>query len=156
MVRIARSLAFVALLGVLAAGCSSDPPPPPPEPTVAQVNVTATEEANPDPTGRASPSVVFLYALKPGAPFETAEQDALLGDELGALAETMTRIARMVVVPGKTEKRIFELPDGITQVGIAVAYRQIETAKWRAKATVEENEVTLLLAEIGGSGVKID
>ena len=148
------SLALIATLFV--AACSAPPPPPQKEPTVAQVNIRATDAANPDPNGRASPSAVFVYALKPGAPFETGDPDALTGGELGSLQESMTRIARMIVVPGKEQKKIFELPDGTTDIGVAVAYRQIDTAKWRVKQAVKPNEVTLLKATIDANEVTLN
>ncbi len=148
------SLALIAALFV--AACSAPPPPPQKEPTVAQVNIRATDAANPDPNGRASPSAVFVYALKPGAPFETGDPDALTGGELGSLQESMTRIARMIVVPGKEQKKIFELPDGTTDIGVAVAYRQIDTAKWRVKQAVKPNEVTLLKATIDANEVTLN
>lgn len=147
-------LAALSVMAALVAACAP-PPEPPPEPTVAQVNVTATDDANPDPNGRPSPAVVHLYALQPGAPFEIGDYEALTGGELGELSETMTRIARMVVVPGKTTKKIFELPDGASDVGITVAYRQIDTSKWRASQSVKQNEVNLLKATVGANEVTL-
>ena len=149
-----RRLGLAILIGALIAACAP-PPPKQPDPTVAQVTLSASTDANPDPSGRASPSVVFVYALKPGAPFETASYDALTGGELGENAETMTRIARMVLVPGKSTKKVFELPPGTAGVGVAVGYRQIATAKWRASAPVKANDVTLITADIGSNVVAV-
>lgn len=137
------------------AACGGPPPPPPVEPTVAQVTFVSAADQNPDPTGRASPTVIFLYALQPGAPFETADPDKLTGGELGDLAPAINRIARLVAVPGKTQKKIFTLPDGATDVGIAVAYRAFDTAVWRAKLPVKPNQVTLVEATIGANEVKL-
>lgn len=151
---ISRRVGILALaLGVLAA-CAAAPPPPP-EPTVAQVDIAAAANANPDPSGRASPSVVFLYALKPGAPFATGDPDALTGGELGSLAESMSRIARLVAVPGKTTNKTFELPAGTAGIGIAVAYRQFNTAKWRASTPIAAHETTALKATVGSNEVTI-
>jgi type VI secretion system protein VasD len=144
---------MAAMAGLLAA-CAGGPPPPP-KPTVAQIDITAAANANPDPSGRASPSVVFLYALKPGAPFATGNPDALTGGELGSLAESMSRIARVVAVPGNTTQKTFELPLGTAGIGIAVAYRNFNTAKWRASAPVKANEITPLKATVGASEVTI-
>lgn len=146
----------IALLGALVAACAPPPVEKQPDPTVAQVNITAALDANPDPSGRASPSVVFLYALQPGAPFETGDPDALTGGELGPLGESMKRIARMVIVPGKTTKKLFELPGGTSDIGIAVAYRNFATAKWRVTKQVRPNEVTLLKATIGSNAVELN
>lgn len=148
--RSAIALGFAAML----AACAE--PPPPPEPTVAQVNVTGTGNLNPDPLGRASPTVVFIYALQPGAPFNIADYDALTGGELGKDADTMKRIARFVLVPGKSTKKIFELPDGTSEIGIAAAFRDVSTAKWRASAPVKPHTVTILEATLGANEVTLE
>jgi type VI secretion system protein VasD len=133
------------------AACVSTPPP---DRTVAQVTFVSAADANPDPTGRASPAVVFVYALQTGAPFQTAPADQVLGGQLSD--QSMTRVARMVVVPGKTIKKIFTLPDGTSDVGIAVAYREIETAKWRDQAPVTPNAVTLVKAAIVSNEISFE
>jgi type VI secretion system protein VasD len=147
-----KGLKIAMALGLLVAACVS--PPPPPDPTVAQVTIVTTDDANPDPTGRASPAVVFVYALQPGAPFSTAPMDEMLGGQL--TDDSMTRVARMVIVPGKTIKKIFTLPDGSTDVGIAVAYREIETAKWREQSAVTPNAVTLVKATVGTNEILVE
>lgn len=145
-------LTIALALGLVMAACASAPPPP--DPTVAQVTFVSSADANPDPTGRASPAVVFVYALKTGAPFQTAPADQMLGGQL--TDQSMTRVARMVIVPGKTIKKIFTLPDGTSDVGIAVAYREIETAKWRDQAPVTPNSVTLIKAAIGANEISFE
>lgn len=144
-------LTIAMALGLIVAACVSSPPPP--DPTVAQITFISADDANPDPTGRASPVVVFVYALQPGAPFQTAPADQMLGGQV--TDDTMKRIARMVIVPGKTIKKLFTLPDGTSDVGIAVAYREFETAKWRDQAPVTPNAVTLVKAGIGTNEVTI-
>lgn len=151
-----RRVGIAALIAAVIAACAPPPEQKQPDPTVAQVTLSAADDANPDPTGRASPAVVFVYALQPGAPFATGSYDALTGGELGDLAETMKRIARIVIVPGKSTKKIFELPPGTSDIGIAVGYRQIDTAKWRASAPVKPNEVTLLKANVGANAVTVE
>lgn len=143
----------LAVVGALAS--CAPPPPPPPEPTIAQVTITAAGDANPDPTGRASPTVVFVYALKPGAPFDTAPADVLLGGELGDLATSMSRIARIVIAPGKDRKEIFTVPDDTARIGVAAEFRQFDTAAWRSTAPVTANSVTLLTATVSTNNVSV-
>ena len=150
-----RRVAIAVLISAAIAACAP-PPPKQPDPTVAQVTLTASDDANPDGSGRPSPAVVFIYALQPGAPFATGSYDALTGGELGDLGETMKRIARIVIVPGKSTKKVFESPDGTSDVGIAVGYYQLDTAKWRASAPVKANEVTLLNATVGANAVAVE
>lgn len=156
MVSVWTKRSVIALaLAALAASCAP-PPPPAPDPTIAQVNITTADDANPDPTGRASPTVVNVYALQPGAPFDTGDYEALTGGELGELGETMKRIARIVVLPGKSIKRVFELPDGTAGLGVTAAYRQVDTAKWRVSTDVAPNQVTILNATIGANEVTLE
>lgn len=150
-----RSVIALAL-STLLASCAAPPPVEQPDPTVAQVNVVAAEDANPDPTGRASPTVVHVYALQPGAPFNIGDYEALTGGELGELSETMQRIARFVILPGRDSKKVFELPDGTAAVGITAAYRDVETSQWRVEKAVTPNAVTILNARIGANEVTLE
>ena len=145
-------LTIVLAIGLAVAACASAPPPP--DPTVAQITFVSAADQNPDPTGRASPAVVFVYALQAGAPFQTAPADQMLGGQV--TDPTMSRVARLVIVPGKTIKKIFTLPDGTTDVGIAVAYREIETAKWRDQAPVTPNAVTLVKVGVGANEISFE
>ena len=151
-----RRLALAVLATAIIAACAPPPEQKQPDPTVAQVNIAAGADANPDPSGRASPAVVFIYALQPGAQFNTAPYDVLTGGELGELGKTMNRIARLVIVPGKDTKKIFELPKGTAEVGVAVAFRDIDTAVWRSSKAVAPNEVTLMKADIAGNKVVLN
>lgn len=146
-----------ALVGAfLLTACAPPPPPPKDESTIAQVNVSGTLNQNPDKNGRASPAIVHLYALKPGAPFDIGDPTALTGGDLGSLAESMTRIAKMVIMPGRTTKKVFELPPGTSDIGITVAYRDFATSRWRASKPVKQKDVTLLKATIGVDAVSIE
>ena len=153
MFKMTRRFGFVVLAGALVAACAEAPKQP--DPTVARVTFTAAANSNPDPAGTASPAAVFVYALQPGAPFATATYDMLTGGDLGDSATSMRRIAQFVIVPGKTTKKLFELPKGTAELGVAVAYRQVATAKWRAAAPVAPNTVTLLTATIGANAVNV-
>ncbi|MEM9060512.1 MAG: type VI secretion system lipoprotein TssJ [Pseudomonadota bacterium] len=140
----------------LLSACAPPPPPPKDESTIAQVNVSGTLNQNPDKNGRPSPAIVHLYALKPGAPFDIGDPEALTGGPLGDLAESMTRIAKMVIMPGRTVKKVFELPQGTSDIGITVAFRDFATAEWRASKPVKPKDVTLLKATIGTDAVAIE
>lgn len=146
------------LIGAVVLSACAPPPPPPPkdESTIAQVNVTGALNQNPDKNGRASPAIVHIYALKPGAPFDIGDPEALTGGDLGTLAESMSRIAKMVIMPGRTTKKVFELPAGTSDIGITVAYRDFATAGWRASKPVKQKDVTLLKATIGPAAVVIE
>ncbi len=148
-------IAFAALVAVALASCAP-PPPKQPDPTIAQLTLTAMGDANPDPSGRASPTVVYVYAMKAGAPFETAPSDVLLGGELGDLAQRMERIARIVVGPGKSRKEVFTLPDDTARIGVAADFRAFSTAAWRSAASIAPNSVTLLTATVTSNNISVE
>lgn len=141
--------------GAALVACAPEPPPTP-DPTIAQVSLTANTDANPDPTGRPSPTVVYIYALKAGAPFETAPADALLGGELGDMAPLMERIARIVVGPGRERKEVFTVPDDTARIGVAAEFRQFDTAAWRNAAAITPNSVTLLTATVSTNNITVE
>lgn len=147
-----RRSVFAFAGALLVAACA----PEAPKPTIAEITVGASAGANPDPTGRPSPTVVHVYALKPGAPFDVGDYDALTGGELGDLAQRMERVGRMMVAPGEETTSSFELPDGTAEVGITAAYRDVGTSKWRVQKSVKPHEVTVLKARIGTNEVTLD
>ena len=147
----------IAVMGAfLLSACAPPPPPPPDESTIVQVNISGTVNQNPDKNGRASPAIVHIYALQPGAPFDIGDPEALTGGPLGDLAESMTRIAKLTIMPGRTQKKVFELPPGTSDIGVTVGYRNFATAGWRASKPVKQKDVTLLKAKIGPDAVIIE
>lgn len=146
-----------AMMGAfLLNACAPPPPPPKDESTIVQVNVTGAADQNPDKNGRPSPAIVHIYALQPGAPFDIGDPAALTGGPLGDLAESMTRIAKLTIMPGRTQKKVFQLPDGTSDVGITVGFRNFATAGWRASKPIKQKDVTLLKAKIGPDAVTIE
>lgn len=152
--RFGATLLGFGLLTLLAA---CPPPPKQPDPTIAQVTIRAQGNANPNVAGQPSPTVVFVYALKPGAPFLTsASSEALLGGELGENADSITRIARIVIAPGKERKEVFTIPDDTARIGVAGSFRQQGEAAWRAEGSIQANSVTLLTATVGTNQITLE
>ena len=120
------------------------------------MTVRAEDTANVAADGTGRPSAVYIYALQPGAPFETVDRAALFGEAGSVLPETIKSLGRQVVVPGKELKRVFELPDGTQSIGVAVDFRAFETAAWRVSAPVTPNQVTLVKMAIGSNAVTVE
>ena len=146
------SLVFGA---VLLAACSP-PPPPPDESTIVQVNVTGTANQNPDKNGRASPAIVHIYALKPGAPFDIGDPAALTGGELGPLAESMTRIAKMVIMPGRTRRRCSSSRPAPRMWASRSRTGTSKAPRGALPKPIKLKDVTLLKATIGSNAVSIE
>jgi len=51
--------------------------------------------------------------------------------------------------PGETQTKTFELKPGVNAIGVAVMYRDIDNAQWRADAPAADSGPTKLLLNVG-------
>ena len=139
-----------ALLGIvviaLATRCSSPPPPP----AVLTLNVIGGPDQNPDPTGRSAPVAVRLFQLNQPAKFERADVFALTEREQQTLGADDQGSEELVVRPGETQTVTRELKKGVQFVGVAVLFRDIDQAHWRAVAPVAASGPTRLILKVNG------
>jgi type VI secretion system protein VasD len=137
-------LGFAGLLAV--AGCSSPPPPPP----VLYLTIAGTADQNPDAAGRASPVAVRVYQLGGTAKFEQSDVFALKDNEAKTLGtEEAAGSQEFLIAPGDVKKVTINLKPMVSSIGVAVLYRDIDHAKWRATAPANANGPTTLSATIG-------
>jgi type VI secretion system protein VasD len=133
---------FAVLLGM--AGCS--PPPPP----VLTLTINGTNDQNPDPTGRSSPVAVRVYQLSGTGKFEQADVFALKDNEQKALGQdAATASTEYLVAPGDNKTITVNLKPNVSAIGVAVLYRDIDRAAWRADAPAAANGPTKLTATVG-------
>lgn len=144
--RSALALAAAALLAACTGG---------PDPTVAEITIAASANANPDQRGQPSPTLVHIYALEPGATFSSGDFAALTGGELGEFSSQIERLGRLMIAPGEETTASFELPDGSTEVGLTAAYHDARS-KWWVMKSIEPHEVTKLRARIGADEVVLE
>jgi type VI secretion system protein VasD len=141
-------------LGLLAA-CGGDPPPPPPPPTIVVLTLRGGPDVNPDAQGAAKPIAVRVFELASSGGFMAADFFSLDADPAGALGGDLLGQDSFVLAPGGTEVWQHELNPETRFVGVAAAYAQIDGAAWRAVFSPPPNETTLLLAELGARGVRL-
>ena len=135
-------LAVLALLPL--AGCSHAP-------ATVHVSATAAADLNPGPSGSAFPAQVRLYLLRAPEKFSNADYFQLYDHEDTVFGGDLLHRDEIIMHP--RESRVIELS---TQpeakfVGVAVAYRNVDGATWRAIApargnlrmTLAANRVTL-------------
>lgn len=128
---IVRKSAALALLAAVIAlsGCKSSPPPEPQE-TVAELNITVTDDVNPDSDGRASPLVVTVFALKDARQFEREDFLSLYEGAAQRLGADLARTVRLrELVPGETRLETIQLDPGVRYVGLMAEYVQYDKAK---------------------------
>lgn len=142
----------VVTLGVLTlAGCSSAPPPPPPPkpPPVVLLDLSGSTDQNPDVNGTASPVAVRIIQLTGTNKFEAAEVFALIDHEQQTLGADEAGSQEIILSPAEHRSLRIDPKPGVTAIGVAAIYRDIDDAKWRATAAVAPNGPTKLAADIG-------
>ena len=142
-----RTLALLAALSFPAlglAGCGGVP-------AVLHVNSAASADLNPGPRGSAFPAEVRLYLLRAPEKFTNADFFQLTEHEAAVLGNDLVSREEVIMHPGETRTVDLSTRPDTRFVGVAVAYRKIDGATWRAitpargnlKMTLGADNVTL-------------
>jgi type VI secretion system protein VasD len=138
---------LMGFAGLLALAHCAPPPPPPP---VLGMTISGTADQNPDPGGRASPVAVRIYQLSGTAKFTQADVFGLMNNEAKVLgAEEATSSMEFLIAPGEKKKVSVDLKPMVSAIGVAVLYRDIDHAQWRATAAANAHGPTDLTATVG-------
>jgi len=138
--------ALLGILAVLATHCSSPPPP-----AVLTLNVIGSADQNPGTTpGKGTPVAVRLFQLNDPAKFERSDVFALTEREQQTLGTESQGSEEFVLRPGETQTLTRELKKGVQFVGIAVLFRDIDQAHWRAVSPVAASGPSKLTLKING------
>jgi type VI secretion system protein VasD len=143
------ALACAALL----AACAKEPPPPPP-PGVIDLTIKAAPDVNPDPDGKASPTLIRVYQLSSPVKFQNADFFLLFEKEKDTLGPDLVGREEIAVAPGETKTLNQPLKPNATHVGVLAAFRDIDKAVWRAVTEVPPHGTTKLVANV--EKLKID
>jgi type VI secretion system protein VasD len=139
-------VAFAALLLLSSCGGASPPPPPP----VVELTLNAAPNINPDPAGRPAPVLVRIYQLASANKFELADFYQLSNNEAATLDGDLLGRDELILSPGQSRHLTLNMKHDATRLGIAVAFRQIDRAKWRADTAFAPSGVTNVTATISG------
>ncbi|MDD1622818.1 MAG: type VI secretion system lipoprotein TssJ [Methylococcaceae bacterium] len=135
-----RALLWVSLC-LLMLGCASTPEPePPPPPTIVNLQIESATVINPDSSGHAAPVMLRIYELRESSGFESADFFALFDREQATLAADLVRKQEMLIKPGESKMLTIKPDDDVRAVGFFAAFRQLDTAQWRAAAPVTAHE----------------
>ena len=152
-------LPAMGALALLAACGKDEPPPPlsppPPPPTIVSLTLEAAAEVNPDAAGAAKPLRVRVLELADGNAFSRADFFALDQDPAKALGGDLVGSEELVLAPGATRIWQARLDDKVRVIGVVAAYRAIDRARWRAWKEIPPHATTLLVADLGASGVAL-
>jgi type VI secretion system protein VasD len=140
-----REFVTCLLAVCMLAACAAKPPKPEP----ARARLVASEQVNPDASGRASPIVVRLFQLRDDDAFATAEFFDLYQKEKEVLGESLVVRQEYVLAPGETRDLEIPLDKQARYLGVIAAFRDIRAAQWRAVTRAPEKKLTDLLGRDG-------
>jgi type VI secretion system protein VasD len=126
-----------------------------PSPTEMEVQLSATNDVNPDPDGKASPIVVRVYELKTLAAFDNQGFFDLYDNDTDLLGDDLQVRDEFDLSPEETISFERELKEGSRFIAVIAAYQDLDNATWRASAELPPNETTKLFIEVGRLEVKI-
>lgn len=116
----------------LLSGCFGKKPPAPPQAADLDMATVASADLNPDSTGRASPLVLRIYALRSLAEFDKADFFALYEKDEQILAADLVKRDELVLKPGQTTTLKREFAPDVQFIAVVGAYRDVERSTWRA------------------------
>jgi type VI secretion system protein VasD len=143
-----------ALLLALPIAACGGPPPPPPPPQVDLTIKAATDE-NPDPSGQATPVTVRLLQLSGTGAFDSADALSFVSSPTKVLGDSLLGSEDMIIAPGETRRATIAPKPGAQFFGVAVLFRNIDQAHWRATAPIAPHGPTRLVLTISGLTTKL-
>lgn len=142
------------LAALLMAGCSAKKPETPQAASLA-VSAVASSDLNPDSTGRASPLVIRIYALRALADFQKADFFALYDRDEEVLAADLVKRDEIIIQPGKTITLEREFPPDVKHVAVIGAFRDVARANWRNSTNIKPGSTGVLLIRADANSVDI-
>jgi type VI secretion system protein VasD len=140
---------------LLLAGCAAKPPPPPLPPTLVTVQISSTNNANATPDGQGAPVAIRIYQLASKSAFDGAEFFALYKADATTLGPDLVKKDEFLIVPGGNQSTNLTPADPVHAIGVFAAYRDFQTASWRASADIPAHETTTISVTADSGGIKL-
>jgi len=116
-------------------GCASTP-----KQRSLEGGIYTSSDLNPDRNGRPSPVVLRIYQLSSKDNFANADFFTLYDDAEALLSKDLINVEERELLPGAHYEYDVELEPKTEYVGILVAYKEIDKAKWNSVAQVPEKK----------------
>ena len=107
------------------------------EPKITTLNFKVGDKVNPDPNGNSLPVVVRIHELSSRTLFDANDFFSLFEKPEEILGADMIGKEEFEFTAGKKLKHERELASATRFIGILVAYRDIDNARWRAVIKVD-------------------
>lgn len=157
--RLHRSIAATVTLALALAlaGCfGAKKGPEPPKPAKLELRATGSKDLNPDATGRPSPLVVRMYALRNSAAFDGADFFALYEKDTQILAADLIKQEEILLHPGEVISVTREFPPDAQVLAVMGGYRDIEHASWRSTTPLHPGQSGTLRIEAAAKSLSIE
>jgi type VI secretion system protein VasD len=106
-------------------------------PPSTDVTFNISDDINPDQTGRASPVVVKVFELSSRTIFDTQDFFTLYETPEDILGPDLLKKDELELQPEEKKEYKMVLNKNTRYVGFVVAYRNIDSSRWRAVVEVE-------------------
>lgn len=130
-------LALFGFALINAAGCTTINAIIPPS---TDLKFTVSTDVNPDKDGRASPVVAKVFELSSRTIFDTQDFFTLYEDAEGVLGPDLIKRDELELQPHEIKEYKMMLNKNTRYVGIVVAYRNIDGARWRSVVEVDPTD----------------
>ncbi len=134
--------AWIACAAFAFAGCAAKPA----KPVETKAVLSASEDVNPDSTGRPSPVVVRIYQLRGDTEFNNADFFALYEKDKEILGASLIAREEKTLFPGQQLETDMPLSPEARFVGAVAAYRDLGASRWRALIGAPEKSLLKMLA----------
>lgn len=138
---------------ILLSGCGKDVKPP--LSTRVNVEIKAAAELNPDESGRPSPVVLRIYALKSVGKFNSANFYDLYNDVQTQLGGDLVNVEEFHLTPGGQKIYVRQIPPEALYLGVIAAYRGLIDAVWRDSIPMPGGRATNFTVKLGENTVSI-
>ncbi|HYP62946.1 MAG TPA: type VI secretion system lipoprotein TssJ [Acidocella sp.] len=139
---------IAACLLLALTSCGGGAPPP----GVVTLTITGSANQNPSSPGDpGNPVPVRIYQLTATGKFQSADVYSLMNNEAPLLGtDEMGASTQLLLSPGQTQTQTINVKPGVTDLGIAVLFQNINQSTWKLVAPVAASGPTKLSVKVDG------
>jgi type VI secretion system protein VasD len=142
------------VLGVASlSGCAEPPAPLPP--TIVNITLNASADANPTTDNHGAPVAMRVDQLTSPANFTGAEFFPLYNDDAGTLKSDLVHRDDFLLAPSGSKSETILPTDQVKSIGIFAAYRDFQHATWRGTADIPAHKTTNITVTAGHDGITV-
>lgn len=125
----------------------------PTAPRTLSVELAASGEINPGPTGKPSPLPIEIYVLRSPGRFQSLDYFELKNNGASALSGDLVDSRSLSLRPGQSTTITMTTGGDGAYIGVAAGFREIDSANWRATTSIGASDGYVVRA--GRSSVSI-